>query len=78
MATLATGNGSALNAVAFSPDGKILAAADGEHGTWLWDVGTRRRLAVLASRGSGLVTSAAFSPGGKTLAVSDANGKVYL
>jgi WD40 repeat protein len=44
----------------------------------LWNVDTRRRLAVLASRGSGQVPSVAFSPGGRTLAVGEAIGTVHL
>ena len=63
-------------AVAFSPDGKTLAAGYGSglgkpqvDGVALWDVATRKRqpnLSLTASDGS--VESLAFSPDGKTLA----------
>jgi len=58
--------------VAFSPDGKTLAAGSGfgiGSGVVLWDVGRRERLAdKLLAVGEGGVRSVAFSPDGKTLA----------
>jgi sugar lactone lactonase YvrE len=64
-----------VNAIAFSPDGAILALA--KHGTELWDVTSRKVTATL----SGPDTSPqveAFIPGGTTLAVGDTNGTIYL
>jgi WD40 repeat protein len=51
--------------LAFSPDGKLLAATDGEKGeVWLWDAAAWREAASLPGAALGL----AFSPDGKTLA----------
>ena len=66
---------SRINALAFSPDGRRLAVADGELGTSnsdntirLWTMGARRTVKKL--RGRGPVNSVAFSPDGRTLASS--------
>ena len=59
--------------VAFSPDGKILAAAS--YTTGLWNVATKQRIATL--RGGGQPYSVAFSPDG-TLAIGLWNGAVEL
>ena len=55
--------------MAFSPDGKTLAAAGGE--VWLWNLTDPARPAPLGPPLTGptdRVTSVAFSPDGKTLA----------
>jgi WD40 repeat protein len=60
-----------VRAVAFSPDGKRLAAGTGEPnepGTvTLWDVAARKRLWTHAEKGG--VPAVAFSPDGQTLAI---------
>ncbi|MEV5747725.1 hypothetical protein AB0L00_07885 [Actinoallomurus sp. NPDC052308] len=75
-----------IESVAFSPDGKTLAAsgiarkADGavEEGVWLWDMANRQNIATssldhrLPFR-HGHVQSVAFSPDGKTLAIGGCN-----
>jgi WD40 repeat protein len=53
-----------VNSVAFSPDGRTLAAS-GAHGAVLWDVAAGREVATL---GSDPVAVVAFSPDGQTLA----------
>jgi len=80
----------AVTGVAFSPDGKTLAAGFGfKHdfkdiggGVALWDVATRKRLtADIFPVGEGAVTGVAFSPDGKTLAAGfhgDAVGGVAM
>jgi WD40 repeat protein len=69
-------SGSAVDSVAFSPDGRALAAADIVGDIGLWDVATGRKTATLA-QGS-LVDSVAFSPDGRTLAAGDSSGDIGL
>ena len=67
---------SQVDGVAFSPDGRTLAAGDDGGHVGLWDVAAARRTATLAE---GIpVSSVAFSPDGRTLAVSDYGGYVGL
>jgi hypothetical protein len=54
--------------VAFSPDGKTLAAGCGVGGLVFWDVVRRERLGDKPLVGEGSLKSVAFSPDGKTLA----------
>jgi WD40 repeat protein len=84
VATLTNPNDDGVSGlVAFSPDGKTLAAADTDSNTssdtsaFLWDVATGRRIATLTEPGIG-VASLVFSPDGKTLAIGDQNGSTYL
>ena len=66
--------GGEVKALAFSPDGTTLAAADGRGTTTVWDVSTRSlRYEPLFA---GLEARVAFSPDGKTLATSGSGGGV--
>ena len=56
--------GSTVNSVAFSPDGKILAIGDAKGLITLWEISGRHRIAAM-NEGS-TVKSAAFSPDGRT------------
>jgi WD40 repeat protein len=64
--------GTEMHAVAFSPDGSVLATGSGDGSVRLWDVRTAGRPVRLgpAVSAPGSVTSVAFSPDGKTLATS--------
>jgi WD40 repeat protein len=76
LATL-RGHTAGVLAVAFSPDGKLLASGDAEGVVKVWD---RRALReTLTLRGHrGAVRAVAFSPDGKSLASGGANGVVRL
>ena len=64
-------------AIAFSPDGHVLASGDREGTVRLWDVGARRQIEVLPADGP--VTSVAFSPDGEVIAYSSGtDGTVRL
>ena len=58
--------GDSDRAVAFSPDGQLLAVASGI-GVWLYDVATLRELVLLTGH-TGRVEAVAFSPDGTMLA----------
>jgi hypothetical protein len=68
-----------INAVAFSPDGKELAAVSksASGSACIWAVPRGTRVASLPREQTGF-SSAAFSPDGKILAVGGLNGVAYL
>jgi len=69
----------AVEAVRFSPDGKVLATGDSNDKIYMWNLATNRLADILTDpRGPWSVTSMAFNSGGKILAVSCDNGRTYL
>ena len=66
--------------MAFSPDGRTLAAGDYDGVVWLWDVADPAHPHLLgrALTGGGAVDSIAFSRGGSTLAVSMSGDELRL
>ncbi len=68
---------SAVNCVAFSPDGKVLASGSDDQTIKLWDVQTGRTLQTLMGH-SGNVFSVAFSPDGKVLASGSGDRTIKL
>lgn len=76
--TLADRNSSAVYAVAFSPRGDVLAAADGNGRVYLWDVASGELADSFADPASQGVIGVAFDPDSELLAAADGNGRVFL
>ena len=70
--------GGAMMALAFSPDGKILAAGGLSSPFGLWDVASGQKVAALPLAPDGSVSDLSFSPDGKTLAAADGDNTVDL
>lgn len=68
------GGAGEVRAVAFSPDGKWLAAGNRYHTVRVWEVESKKEIATLPGHLSD-VWSVAFSPDGKTLATADTDWK---
>ncbi|MGP0025752.1 MAG: AAA family ATPase [Streptosporangiaceae bacterium] len=81
LASRLTGPMKAVFSVAFSPDGRILAAGSSDHKVWLWNLANPARPTPLGRPLNGptdTVTSVAFSPDGQTLAAGSSDHKVWL
>ncbi len=75
---IATNSLSPVKAVAFSPDGRTLAAGDVSGHVYLWDPATGVLRVTLTDPGSAQIESAAFSPNGRILATGDGTGVTYF
>jgi hypothetical protein len=67
----ACGHGEAVEILAFSPNGKLLASANSSQPVRLWDAATGAERRTLTNRNKG-VYAPAFSPDGRLLAGADA------
>jgi WD40 repeat protein/serine/threonine protein kinase len=71
------GHAREVNAVAFSPDGAILASADSDRKVMLWNVAAGERRRVLEGH-TAAVTALAFHPDGRRLASASRNGIIKI
>ena len=81
LASRLTGPTNIVFSVAFSPDGRTLAAGSGDHKVWLWNLADPARPTPLGQPLTGPtegVNAVAFSPDGKTLAAGSGDHKVWL
>ena len=78
VATLAGPNARVVYAVELSPDGDVLAAADGNGRVFLWDVVSGELARTFGKRRSQGVNGVAFGLGGDVLAAASSNGRVFL
>src|SRR6266540_1659446 len=69
-------HGHFITSIAFSPDGRILAAGDGQKNLLLWEAATGKVLHRYP--GLGWATSQSFSPDGQSLALADYGGRLAL
>ncbi len=70
------GHEGGVRAVAFSPDGKVLATASDDETTGVWEVSSGKRVATLGYEG--MVSAVAFSPDGKLLAAASLDKTVGI
>ena len=66
-----------ISAIAFSPDGRVLASSSYDKTIRLWDVASGKEVASLATHGQG-AADVVFSPDGRWLATSDLDGSLQL
>jgi WD40 repeat protein len=78
-----TGPGGPVSGVAFSPDGRTLAASSQDYKVWLWTVRTSKKSGTAAADGSltgatNWANTVAFSPDGTSLAAGTSAANVLV
>ena len=71
------GHGRAVDKVAFSRDGKLLATGSTDNTIKIWDVATKRELSTLTGHTAN-IESLDFSPDGRLLASAGEDGSTFL
>ncbi|MFN8922502.1 MAG: WD40 repeat domain-containing protein, partial [Sphingobacteriia bacterium] len=71
------GHGLDVNAVAFSPDSKLLATASSDRTLRLWEVATGSLVRTLEGH-TASVNAVAFNKDGNLLASGDSEGSLYI
>jgi WD40 repeat protein len=66
------------NAVAFSPDGRMVATGNADGNVRLWDTATQQEVGPPMSSDTNPVAAVAFSPDGTLMAAGSADGNVQL
>jgi WD40 repeat protein len=72
------GHTSPATSIAFSPDGKVLAAGGVDRTVALWDPTTRKLLMPALKQHRATVNCVAFSPDGQLLASGSSDGEVFV
>ena len=67
------GHESGVNAVVFSPDGRLVATASGDQTARVWEVSSGKRVATLGHED--VVNAVVFSPDGRLVATASWDGR---
>ena len=77
-ASLQSIDGGDYSDIAFSPNGRFLAAADTDGSVILWNVATGKFVANLPDPAGQNLIDVAFSPNGESVANTDTSGDTYI